>query len=48
MDPVFKPDVHRPQIGAAGFLKIIISVWTYVCMCVSTSEAINNQWHDVA
>ena len=39
---IFKP-------GTPGFLKLILCE-SFVCMfvCVSTPEAINNQWRDVA
>ena len=36
------------QASTSLFLKkIIVSAWMYVCMCMSTPEAINNWWRDI-
>ena len=46
---VFKPGARGRRPRAPGFLKLFWSACRYacVCVCVSTPQAINNQWRDM-
>ena len=49
VDILFLNQARRPQANAPGFYRLILSTkCVYVCVCVSTPEASNNQWRDVA